>query len=49
MRRRLPSTQLRRFAALVALAALVAAASIGLQAHADTKLPTQVRPVVAAR
>src|SRR5438067_10591653 len=43
MRRRLPSTRLRRLGALAALAALVAATSAGLQAHADTSLPTQTR------
>jgi hypothetical protein len=41
MRHRLPSTQLRRVGALCALAVLVAATSVGLQAHADTKLPAQ--------
>jgi hypothetical protein len=38
MRHSLPSTRNRRLAALIALAALVAATSIGL-AHADTELP----------
>jgi hypothetical protein len=48
MRHRLPSTQFRRIGALVALAALVAAASIGL-AYADTPVPVQVQPAATAR
>jgi hypothetical protein len=42
MRHSLPSTRNRRLAALIALAALVAATSIGL-AHADTPAQTQTQ------
>jgi hypothetical protein len=45
MRHSLPSTRFRRLGALTALAVLVALASVGLQAHADTQLPTQNRSV----
>jgi len=41
MRRRLPSTRLRHLGAITALAVVVAATSVGLQAHADTRLNTQ--------
>lgn len=41
MRRSLPSTRFRRLGALAALAALVAAACFGLQAHAEPSQPTQ--------
>jgi hypothetical protein len=47
MRRRLPSTQLRHFGTLTALAAVVAATSVGLQARADTQLDTQHRPLAS--
>jgi hypothetical protein len=39
MRRTLPSTRLRHLGALAALAALVLAACIGLQAQAETLQP----------
>ncbi len=42
MRHRLPSTRYRRLGALLALAALVAATSIGM-AHADTTVPAQTQ------
>jgi hypothetical protein len=42
MRHRLPSTRNRHWAALIALAALVAVSSIGL-AHAATKAPAQTQ------
>ena len=45
MRRSLPSTRLRRLGPLVALALLVAAASLGL-AHADTSLPAAGRSAI---
>jgi hypothetical protein len=48
MRHRLPSTQFRRLGALIALAALVAAASISL-AYADTAVPAQVQPAITGR
>jgi hypothetical protein len=41
MRRTLPSSRNRRLAALIALATLVAAASFGLPALADTQQPAQ--------
>jgi hypothetical protein len=42
MRHSLPSTRNRHLAALIALAALVAATSIGL-AHADSDVPVQAQ------
>jgi hypothetical protein len=42
MRHQLPQTRNRRLAALIALAFLVAATSIGM-AHADTDVPAQAR------
>lgn len=39
MRHSLPSTRYRRLRVLTILAALVALATIGLQAHADTPQP----------
>jgi hypothetical protein len=39
MRRPLPSTRLRHLSALALLAALVAAACVGLQANAETTAP----------
>jgi hypothetical protein len=41
MRRSLPSNRFRRIGAFAALAALVALASIGLAAQAETSLPSQ--------
>ena len=49
MRHHLPSNRLRRLGALVTLAALVALATIGLQAHADTELPAPAQSVGVAR
>jgi len=49
MRHHLPSNRLRRLGALVTLAALVALATIGLQAHADTELPAPSQSIGAAR
>jgi len=45
MRRSLPSNRLRRLGPLVALALLVAAASLGL-AHADTTPQTASYPAI---
>lgn len=48
MRHALPSTRYRRLRVLTILAALVALASIGLQAHAGTAQPAQAAaPVVS--
>jgi hypothetical protein len=48
MRHALPSTRYRRLRVLTILAALVALASIGLQAHAATEQPAQAAaPVVS--
>jgi ABC-type glycerol-3-phosphate transport system substrate-binding protein len=47
MRRSLPSTRFRRLGALAALAALVAAACFGLQAHAEPSQPTQSHAATA--
>jgi len=48
MRHSLPSARYRRLRVLTILAALVALASIGLQAHAATPQPAQaVTPVVS--
>jgi hypothetical protein len=48
MRRPLPSTRLRHLGAIAALAAVVVATSVGLQAHADTGLDTQTRPLTSS-
>ena len=45
MRHHLPSTRLRHFGAIAALATVVAATTLGLQARADTPVDTQIRPV----
>jgi len=47
MRHKLPSTKLRHLGAIAALAAVVAATTIGLQARADTQVNTQT-PAVSA-
>jgi len=46
MRRQLPSTKLRHVGAIAALAAVVGATTLGLQARADTRSDAQT-PVVS--
>lgn len=43
MRRSLPSTRIRHLGALAALAVVVALATIGLSAQAETTQPTQTQ------
>jgi len=45
MRHQLPSTKLRHLGAIAALAAVVAATTVGLQARADTRHDTQTPTV----